>query len=56
MEHLDRVLIDIDFYSETNRGKTFTRMRRLFSRVGLDETEVQMLRGVLKQMEQAAKR
>jgi len=55
-EHLDRVLIDIDFYSEANKGKPFTRLRRLFSRVGLDETEVQMLRGVLKQMEQAAKR
>jgi len=56
MEHLDRVLIDIDFYSEASRGKTFTRIRRLFSRIGMDETEVQMLRGVLKQMEQAAKR
>ncbi len=55
MEHLDRVLLDIDFYSEASRGKTFTRIRRLFSRIGMDETEVQMLRGVLKQMEQAAK-
>ena len=56
MAHLDRVLLQIDFYNEASRGKTFTRLRRLFGRVGLDDTEVQMLRGVLKQMEQAAKR
>lgn len=56
MEHLDRVLLDIDFYTEANRGKPFTRLRRLFSRIGMDDTEVQMLRGLLKQMEQAAKR
>jgi len=56
MQHLDRTLLNIEFYTEANRGKTFTRLRRLFTRVGLDDTEVQMLRGVLKQMEQAAKR
>ena len=56
MEHLDRMLLNIEFYNPATRGKTFTRLRRLFSRVGLDDTEVQMLRGVLKQMEQAAKR
>ena len=56
MEHLDRVLLDIDFYTQASRGKPFSRLRRLFSRIGMDETEVQMLRGVLKQMEQAAKR
>lgn len=49
-EHLDRVLIDVDFYDEKSRGRSFTRLRRLFMRVGMDDTEVSMLRGILKQI------
>ena len=56
MAHLDRVLLSIDFYGDHNKRQSLTRLRRLFTRVGLDETEVQMLRGVLTQMEQAAAR
>lgn len=51
LTHLDEVLCDIDFYDPSSRGQAFTRLRRLFGRVPMDETEVQMLRGILTQMQ-----
>jgi len=51
LTHLDDVLCDIDFYDPTSRGQAFTRLRRLFGRVPMDETEVQMLRGILTQVQ-----
>jgi tRNA C32,U32 (ribose-2'-O)-methylase TrmJ len=54
IQHLDRVLQRIDFYDETNKRQSLTRLRRLYTRLALDETEVQMLRGILSQMELAA--
>ena len=50
IEHFERVLIDSEFLDPTNPGQTMTRLRRLLTRVTPDETEVQMLRGVLKQL------
>jgi len=50
--HLQQVLIEADFLDAANPGQTMTRLRRLLSRVAPDETEVQMLRGILKQLGQ----
>ena len=50
IEHFEQVLIDSEFLDPANPGQTMTRLRRLLTRVTPDETEVQMLRGVLKQL------
>lgn len=47
LAHLEGVLRETEFLDAENPGQTLTRMRRLFTRVQLDETEVGMLRGVL---------
>ena len=51
--HLESALTASGFLDPDNPGQTMTRLRRLFTRVGLDEKEVQMLRGVLKELERA---
>lgn len=51
--HLERVLVDVGFQDEHSPQQTMARLRRLFGRVGADETEVAILRGALKQIEQA---
>ena len=51
LTHLDETLCAVDFYDPSSRGQAFTRLRRLFGRVPLDETEVQMLRGILTQVQ-----
>ena len=47
LAHLEAVLVSSAFLDPTNPGQTMTRLRRLFTRVRPDTTEVQMLRGVL---------
>ncbi len=47
MTHLESVLVSSGFLDPANPGQSLTRLRRLFTRIQLDETEVQMLRGVL---------
>jgi tRNA (cytidine32/uridine32-2'-O)-methyltransferase len=49
-DHLESVLVSSDFLDPSNPGQTMTRLRRLFTRVRLDEKEIQMLRGVLTQL------
>ena len=51
LEHFENVLLETDFLNEANPGKTMVRLRRMFSRIGLDDTEVQILRGILKHMD-----
>lgn len=46
LDHLDQALVDSGFLDGDNPGQTMTRLRRLFTRVELDETEVQILRGI----------
>ncbi len=46
-EHLAAVLARSDFLDPDNPGQTLTRLRRLFLRARPDETEVQILRGIL---------
>ena len=56
-DHLQRVLGDIGFLSPAAPSRaTVTRLKRLFNRVQLDETEVAMLRGMLRHMERAGAR
>ena len=47
IEHWDEVLEELDYLDPDNPGKVLTRFRRLFTRLELDETEAQMLRGFL---------
>ena len=51
LKHFESVLFKTDFIDKNNPGKTMIRLRRMFARVGLDETEVQILRGILKHLE-----
>jgi len=53
LSHFEQVLIGSGFIEADNPGQTMTRLRRLFSRIAPDETEVQMLRGILKTFEQS---
>jgi tRNA (cytidine32/uridine32-2'-O)-methyltransferase len=46
-EHLERVLVKIDFLNPQVPRQLMTRLRRLFSRTRLDIMEVNILRGIL---------
>jgi len=45
--HLQETLEEIDFLQPGNPRQTMTRLRRLYSRVRMDEMELNILRGVL---------
>lgn len=45
--HLEAVLVAIEFEDPKAPRRTMTRLKRLFGRVELDETEVAILRGIL---------
>ena len=47
MEHLEAVLVQSSFLDPKNPGKTLSRLRRLLVRARPDETEIQILRGIL---------
>ena len=47
-EHIQQTLELAGFLDVDNPGQTMTRLRRLLLRVQMDETEVQILRGVFK--------
>lgn len=51
MAHLESVLVNASYLDPANPGQTMTRLRRLFTRIGMDDKEVQMLRGVLKELD-----
>lgn len=53
-EHLEKVLIDIDFHDPEHPRLLMTRMRRLFGRIRPDTMEVNILRGILTQVERAS--
>jgi len=46
-EHLQKILIEIEFLKPSAPRKLMTRMRRLFLRTRLDVMEINMLRGML---------
>lgn len=53
--HLEEVLIQIDFLKPSNPKKLLQRLRRLFNRSQLEATEVNLLRGILTQIQVARK-
>ena len=46
-EHLQQVLVEIDFLDPNNPRHLMRRLRRLFNRTRPDQTEVNILRGIL---------
>jgi len=54
LQHLESVLQASRFLDPGSPGQTMTRLRRLFTRIGLDETEVQILRGILTALDPGA--
>ena len=50
-EHLERVMIAIDFHDPDNPRQLMQRMRRLFSRIRIDVMEMNILRGILSNIE-----
>lgn len=50
-EHLQRVLIEVDFLDPAVPRQLMPRLRRLFNRAALDTMEVNILRGILKAVE-----
>lgn len=50
--HLEKVLIKIEFLDPDNPGLLLQRLRRLYQRVNLSKTEVNILRGILNSVEQ----
>jgi tRNA (cytidine32/uridine32-2'-O)-methyltransferase len=48
MAHLESLMVQSEFIGADNPGQTGTRLRRRFMRPQLAETEVQILRGLLK--------
>jgi tRNA/rRNA methyltransferase/tRNA (cytidine32/uridine32-2'-O)-methyltransferase len=45
--HLEQVLVEIGFLDPDNPGRLMRRLRRLFNRTGLDDNELNILRGML---------
>lgn len=50
-EHLEKVMVDLEFLDPDNPRLLMARMRRLFGRVRPDDMEINILRGVLTQIE-----
>jgi len=49
--HLNQVLIEIDFLKPSNPKRLMQRLRRLFNRARLESMEVNILRGILTQIQ-----
>lgn len=56
MKHLRKVLIDIKFLNPKNPRRLIERLRRLYTRVQLEKTEVNLLRGILTQTESSIRK
>ena len=50
-QHLEKVMIQIDFLNPQQPKKLMQRIRRLFSRTQLEKEEINILRGILTAME-----
>lgn len=53
--HLNEVMIEIDFLKPDNPRRLQQRIRRLFNRVALENMEVNILRGILTQVQTSLK-
>ena len=54
--HLEQALVAIDFLDADNPKKLMPRLKRLFSRTGLETEEVNILRGIARHILAAAKK
>jgi tRNA/rRNA methyltransferase len=54
-DHLEQALIDIGFLNADNPKKLMPRLKRLFARTGLETEEVNILRGIARQMQRSPK-
>ncbi len=52
--HLEQVLVDVEFHRRENPRQLMTRLRRLFQRAGLDQMEINILRGILTAVQKSA--
>ena len=48
-QHLEETLVELEFLNPAAPKQLMTRLRRLYNRVRLDDMEVQILRGILKE-------
>jgi len=55
-EHLEQTLIEIDFLDPAAPRQLMARLRRLYSRVRLDEMELNILRGILTETQNALRK
>lgn len=55
-EHMQELLVAIDFLKPSNPKKLIQRLRRLFNRAKLEQTEVTILRGILTHVFNALKK
>ncbi|STY29105.1 methyltransferase [Legionella wadsworthii] len=51
--HLKKVFIEVQFLKEANPRRLMQRVRRLFNRVNLEKMEVNLLRGMLSQVQKS---
>ena len=56
LEHFEEVLTRVDFLDPSNPGQVMARLRRLFTRLRPDDTEVAILRGALTEIERSLNR
>jgi tRNA (cytidine32/uridine32-2'-O)-methyltransferase len=54
--HLEEALVDIEFLDPAAPRQLMSRLRRLYSRVRLDEMELNILRGILTETQKWVKR
>ncbi len=54
-EHLERVLVAVDFHDPKNPRHLMHRIRRLFGRIRIDVMEMNILRGMLTHIEKSLK-
>ncbi len=50
-EHLERTLVEIDFIDPARPGRVLRRLRRMFARARPEADEIQILRGILTQVD-----
>ena len=50
-QHLEEALVDVGFIFKKHPGEVMKKLRRLFSRSQMDETEMGIMRGVLASMQ-----
>jgi tRNA/rRNA methyltransferase len=50
-EHLEQALVEVGFLDASNPRKLMPRLKRMFARAGLETEEVNILRGIARQMQ-----